>query len=228
MDKSIRIAAEIIAIAKSLITGADKNGIDEFESLKHSANLDGFEREFGDEEITFTWKDDESGSCNIVFGESEGEWGYVVNINGEEAASYTAETPREAWEKLTSKINSYVQLMEKEFKRHEEESMDAGADRNLGTCSIEESDDDSFNVKDNAFRYMMSEGNNTYELTFNRLPDVGKRELSRSLKAIFDYLDMMMPVEWKKGSDTMKFKLINQGDMRTVKSIIKNAGWTLE
>lgn len=228
MDKNIRIATELVKLAKSLVAVDMDGGVAEFEALKNSANLNGFDRELGDEEITFTWKKDESGSCNIVFGESEGEWGYVVNVNGDEIASYTASTPGAAWDKLNAKLNSYVNSMENALKAHVDEATDNGADRILGSCDIVEIDGDSLNVKDNAFQYMMNNaGNVAYELKFNKNSDVGRRELGRSLKAIFDYLDMMMPVEWQKGSDTIRFKLVNKGDMRTVKSIIKNAGWTI-
>lgn len=229
LDK-IKIAKSLVRIARRLMAGYDTYDEDKAyynENIKDMARLEGFSLSFEDDDIVFTYGKDETGSCNIVFGEIEGgDWGYTVYAGGEEVASVVEEHPKEAYDRLLANVNKYVRKMDAALEKVEE-AVDEPLS-SMGECLVTEvQDNGEFSGKGNLFRHMLSDGGATYQAVFKPSAGVDAKEVMDSLKNIKSDIGMGLPVSMRRGENIIKFQLVNKGDLDFAKGVISGYGWTL-
>lgn len=231
MDRNVRLAKKLLRFARMLMAGYDTMEQDTqyFNENVANSSLPGFESQASDMEVTFIYSKDETGGCSIVFGEVDGDWGYTVNVNGDEFAQITKDTAQEAWETLSGRINTYISQMDSAIEARNEEMKVESVD-NIGTCKlVEVGEDDAFRKeKSNAFNLALDPGTSqVYEATFTVNSGVDGRKLQKNLKGIKENIEIGMPVTWRRGGNVIKFQTINNADLDYAKDVITTAGWKL-
>lgn len=184
-----------------------------------------------EDEITWMFKGDEYESCYVLFGESDGEWGYTVVIGGDESKQSFKSDIRDAWKELEGKIDLFVTQMEEFIQEETDDQQEEETDSApLGICKITEvpGDGEFNNRQDNIFSLMYDTYNaTTYEAVFTPSENCTREELKESVRNIKDDLRNGMPVSRKRSENMVRFQVVNKQDIDYAKSLIQNAGWIL-
>ena len=224
------IAKNIVKIARMLVAEDENDNEKFFNSVVKAYSFDGFvSRVDEDDEISFIFKGDDTEGSYIVFGESEGEWGYTVFIGGDESIFYEAETCEDAFSNLKPRINTFLTKMQK-YVEDRDRVVEKEEIIPMGECTVSKVEDDgTFNFKDNPFRYMYDSYNEeVYEIVFIPNAGVGKRDMSKSITNVNSEISSQMNTNRKRGSNLLRFWAINSKDVDFVNDVLKNNGWTVK